>query len=892
MQILQNKAENETKKDVLKDAEETTSKELDFTVDDNIINHLISHQAGTIEKAVIELIMNSIDALATKIEIILNDKRIIVKDNGKGFKDEDEILNYFGRFGTPHEDGDSTYGRFRIGRGQLLSFGEASWRSATYKMDVDIKNKGLKYILHKDLKQLNGCEVICNLYEKQRINKIKFSSLFAYSPADIYINGEKISKNPKEEDWDYENDFFYFKKKPYSNNVCVYNQGIFVSYEHYMEFDLRGILVSKLPMEVNFARNDIIRHQCKVWESFADYARGIQRKTIDYSIKKGKDISFFTMENIIKAFLNNELDIYTLINAKFIMDVSGYYHSILDLIKNNIKYFAIGEKNSVLNDSLNQIHGVIIVSDDIYYNYNETFIGRDCDLQSDNLLDLIIVLLTILREKVEEEVDIDNKIIIKTFDSVGYETNARYGYLVNSESAQQFLESIYYKSINHSSDNSPFIDEDIFNTYFAEPVSYINMSFTTIKVLEELYPFSLQYIPYSKLNTFEKAIFRAADKMNTAISYMIKSDRRSLKVGNSHGKVIAWTDGESTITIDINTLRGVEKTISNVEELAFSLIHEYCHNENNEVTNEHGMEFYKSYHDSTFTRGNTIPREKGYSLSNIINTFCSALVSAIIKHGKKIKPEFYEIVYGKKSESMKTLRNKVNNLLSLQYLDNSTSLPKLKSQAKISKKEIMIKRMFKIKNKTISNLNNTIDISISCDDDRNHILLNTDSGNFFIELRSSDVLYLNTLAIQVVYDLQSINCGNDLLCYTTKKEVEDEKTGKLRNISIMHTFYLELTKNYDKNFCPIDYIKLLETKDLFDKTLYKSKSAFYFLYLLYYHKEFTVKTQKPLNIVMHAKYYFSTFISLGEKNILSPQEAFDELKNSVDNANLLDRSEI
>ena len=862
----------------MSEAKTVTSKELDFTIDDNIINHLISHQAGTIEKAVIELIMNSIDAQATKIEISTSDNKIVVKDNGKGFKDEDEILNYFGRFGTPHEEGDCTYGRFRIGRGQLLSFGEASWRSATYKMDVDIKNKGLKYILHKDLEQLGGCEVVCNLYEKERINENQFSSLFAYSPAEIYINGNKISKNPEEEEWDYENNFFYFKKKPYSDYVSVYNQGIFVSHEHYMEFDLRGILVSKVPMEVNFARNDIIRHQCKVWESFADYAKGLQRKKIDYSIRKGKNISFFAMENIIKAFLNNEIDIYTLLDAKFIKDVSGYYFSILDLIRNNIKYFAVGEENSVLNDSLNQIAGVVVVSEDTYYNYNETFRGDDCDLQSDNLMDLISVLLSIVKEEIEEKLDVDNKITIEIVDDAGNGVGIKYGYLINNKTTIEFLRRIQYNIIECTLNKDTFVDEEKLNSYIMEPILNIDMSFTTIETLEELYPFSLQDIPYHELNTFEKAIYRAIEKMNDSISYMIGSNTRTLKIGNSNAKVVAWTDGESTITIDINTLRGVDESINNVEKLAFSLIHEYCHNENNEVTNEHGMEFYKNYHDSIFRRRSSSWSWKSYSLSNIINVFCSSLVSTLVKHGEKVKPEFYGIVYGKKSESMKTLRDKVNNLLALQYYDNNMLL--WESQTRKHKKEVFNKTIFRVKNKTVSNLNKTINIDIRQDDNKNYILLTTESGNFFIELNSSDVPYLNTLATQAIYDLQSINCGNDLLCYTTQQAVKNKETEEMQHVDVVHTFYSKSRKDFVENFSPISYIKSLEREGLFSEVSHESKPAFYFLYLLYYHKEFTVKTQSTHNIIKYANWYHDTFVSLGKESKLSPEEAFSRLEDT------------
>lgn len=43
-----------------------------FTINENMITHLIKSQAGTIPKAITELIMNSIDSNSTRIDIELS----------------------------------------------------------------------------------------------------------------------------------------------------------------------------------------------------------------------------------------------------------------------------------------------------------------------------------------------------------------------------------------------------------------------------------------------------------------------------------------------------------------------------------------------------------------------------------------------------------------------------------------------------------------------------------------------------------------------------------------------------------------------------------------------------------------------------------------------------
>ncbi len=116
------------------------NKELfEFKIDKNILYSIIVKQAGTLQKAFLELVMNSIDAKASEIRIEFNGKTFSFYDNGKGFDSEDEIHKFFGTFGTPHKDGDAVYGKFRMGRGQIMAFSQNQWKSNTFFMDVDIK---------------------------------------------------------------------------------------------------------------------------------------------------------------------------------------------------------------------------------------------------------------------------------------------------------------------------------------------------------------------------------------------------------------------------------------------------------------------------------------------------------------------------------------------------------------------------------------------------------------------------------------------------------------------------------------------------------------------------------------------------------------------------------
>ena len=83
-----------------------------FKMHEGLIHTIIYKQARTLDKSIMELVMNSIDAGATKVDITVDvpKNKFIIKDNGKGFQTDDEIDNFFEMLGTPHRSGDSQFG--------------------------------------------------------------------------------------------------------------------------------------------------------------------------------------------------------------------------------------------------------------------------------------------------------------------------------------------------------------------------------------------------------------------------------------------------------------------------------------------------------------------------------------------------------------------------------------------------------------------------------------------------------------------------------------------------------------------------------------------------------------------------------------------------------------
>ena len=87
----------------------------EFRMDPALLWSVIESQAGSAEKALLEAIMNAVDAGATRCDITLSETGYSVQDDGGGFKSRDDIEQFFETFGTPHKDGDgAVYGTYRM----------------------------------------------------------------------------------------------------------------------------------------------------------------------------------------------------------------------------------------------------------------------------------------------------------------------------------------------------------------------------------------------------------------------------------------------------------------------------------------------------------------------------------------------------------------------------------------------------------------------------------------------------------------------------------------------------------------------------------------------------------------------------------------------------------
>src|SRR6059058_5478397 len=92
-----------------------------FRMHEKLLVDVIMRQAGSIEKAILEGVMNSIEAGATRVDVKVEPRAIEITDDGRGFRSRQEIETFFETFGQPHDASEGKrWAQFRMGRGQLF----------------------------------------------------------------------------------------------------------------------------------------------------------------------------------------------------------------------------------------------------------------------------------------------------------------------------------------------------------------------------------------------------------------------------------------------------------------------------------------------------------------------------------------------------------------------------------------------------------------------------------------------------------------------------------------------------------------------------------------------------------------------------------------------------
>jgi len=310
-----------------------------FTIDaDTAIHHLIVSQAGSISKALLETIMNSIDAGATKVELKLDLHGYVVKDNGRGFDSEDEIVQCFGHFAfdhtTPEQRGRRQFGRFGVGRGQQFAWASTVYRSRRFTLDIDTQKRGLNYDLTIHQTDHPGTCITGTFRTPLTLNALEQTEreivqMIRYSNVLIKLNGKAISKNPADESWDLETPEAYYRFRD-SYSMAIYNIGMFVRDFPAHHVGVGGVVVTKPnhPLTLNIARNDVLVSECPVWKEIT----AVCRKQARANTKRSR-LSETDYQNIIGDLKNNQADRAVLDELKLFVDLKGRSYTAYEFIQ-------------------------------------------------------------------------------------------------------------------------------------------------------------------------------------------------------------------------------------------------------------------------------------------------------------------------------------------------------------------------------------------------------------------------------------------------------------------------------------------------------------------------------------------------------------------------------
>lgn len=508
----------------------------EFKISKNMIMHTIENQAGSIEKALLECIMNGVDAKANTIKIFIHDNGVnySIEDNGHGFRTKEEILKCFEILGFDHgtaEENDRIYGTFGIGRAQLWAFSKNTWLTNEFKLDVDIANKGLNYTLSENNNVTEGCKIVGEFYDKQTSLDVQniirsLKKLALYLPVDLYINEKLVNKNPVKEKWDIETDDAYIKLND-TGDLNIYNLGVFVKTSPNYTFGKGGTIVSKKQLKLNTARNDIIISKCNIWKKIKKY---LEENVTKNNIKKNV-LTDDMRKNLIIQWISGTVTFQDIYNKKLLKDIKGRYTQIEKITSHNKNYTVSPFYGSQVGEIIHNNKIAFVCSPDVL----DWF-----DIPENEPEQLVVTIRSLLER------------------DRGYTGMVR---------ALKFIPFEKLKTQNSSQ------------------YSIINKKEFTRK----------QKAHHNMLNTINYLICQI---MNTQHNYHDKVKQRQILLGKSK-QAQAWTDGVTYISVNSEIIQKlIEKEgVNGILKTIYLIIHEYLHQENSDKDHVHSDGFFEKFHD-------------------------------------------------------------------------------------------------------------------------------------------------------------------------------------------------------------------------------------------------------------------------------------------------------
>ena len=538
-----------------------TTERRSFTLDQHAISMFIRSQAGSLQKAILEAVANALDAGSSHVKVDLGAKRVVIEDDGRGFKSKKELVQFFERFGFDHTGLDRKVGRFGVGRGQLFHFGKNLWTTHGFTMLVDTQTDMGAYDLGVAKNRHKGVKIEIDLYSPLAFSEMsqvenELKKLVKFSTIPVILNGKEVQRSPQDMKWDAETDEAWFKLDD-SYDIKIYSQGLFVQSLPARHFGKGGIVVTKLgqALEQNMARNDILTTDCEVWKKVQATLKELSR-TMKKEVRRGA-----TMNEAVRASMatdaiaSNDLEGFqTLHTAPLFTLTNGRHVRLEALLK--LGFVAWAPNKDPAADVLLQ--------------------RKQANIINPKTLD---------RFQVETVAELKEKI-----------SNALDHYLV-------LMEEMYYRgNTGKVLDLKGKLEACVFEERVADLPMKANVDLVEVKDSEANPEEKLALsIIRTELLPYLTALVRNHMKSDQPREHFqcLRSPPRRVQMAICEGSD-ACTDGASKIWLDRKFLRDCIQTgPQGFNRLANVLTHELIHDVDSTTGHDHDIDFYQAFHDLT-----------------------------------------------------------------------------------------------------------------------------------------------------------------------------------------------------------------------------------------------------------------------------------------------------
>ncbi len=517
-----------------------------FSVDPAIIRSIIGAQAGSIEKAMMEAVANSIDAGATRIDVAVSPTCVRIRDNGAGLASKSEVKKLFGVFGFDHDNLTREHGRFGVGRGQLFCYGVNRWRTNTFELEVDVEHKGFDYDFRSNLPKVAGMDISIDLFKPLSLRdsynlEEAFRDLIRYSVVPVFYNDKQISLSPQEIKWPQDSPDAWFDLKR-EGTLRLYSQGLLV--DQTSRHGVGGVVVTRpgSAFMLNMARNDIVKDRCPVWGRVEKVLRAKARELGAAGAKRNTLTDSQRRAMAAEALSSGTLD--TLIGHPLFTLSNGRHVNLQSLLSR--RDWAVAPAGDRTADILLSRKSLYVFAPDTMARFGVDGIDE-------------------LKQR-----------LLKALDRIEQEEDT------HPWTVKHYRQTL--KEIVVHFDLSKFKD-------------LVNLSFTQVKLsdLKSEEKAALHAIRHMGVNMghIQNGLLR--HQLGDSFRYRSPRTIRVMASESSAG----MTDGLSNIWIERSQLKKARFGLSGFAELTTLLAHEYSHLESSQGSHGHDQAFYEMYHDLT-----------------------------------------------------------------------------------------------------------------------------------------------------------------------------------------------------------------------------------------------------------------------------------------------------